>query len=134
MVADPNRSVATSYGDSIYQIEPYGGFGLETMRTPLAGTVWLDRFGMVHTTEPAKPLPRVAPRRPGTKAIGAAASRRVSQTPAPLPTGSLRWTGSSAVVLYSPSLRYQSYGGGYGRGPYGNVDCGIMYKGMSLGY
>ena len=37
------------------------------------------------------------------------------------------------VVLYSPALRYQNYGGGYGRGPYGSIDCGMMYKGMSLG-
>jgi hypothetical protein len=134
MVARTSGSVATDYANSIYQIEPYGGFGLETMQTPFAGTVWLDRFGMVRATEPAQPMPRLAARGPGTKATSPAARRQVSRTGARLPSGSLHWPGSSGVVLYSPGLRYQSYGGGYGRGPYGNIDCGIMYKGMSLGY
>jgi hypothetical protein len=129
-----NGFVTTGYGDSIYANEPYGGFGMETIQVPLAGTFWVDRFGMVHATEPAQPLPRVAARRPGTKTTGTAASRRVWKTGARLPAGSLEWSGSSGVVLYSPWLRYQSYGSGYGRGPYGNTDCGIMYKGMWLGY
>jgi hypothetical protein len=51
-----------------------------------------------------------------------------------LPTGSLNWPGASRVLLYSPALRYENYGGGYGRGPYGTIDCGMMYHGMSLGY
>jgi hypothetical protein len=133
-VAVPNGFVTTVHGDSVYAVEPYGGFGMETIQVPFAGTFWLDRFGMVHATEPAQPLPSVAARRPGTKTTGTAASRRVSKSGARLPTGSLEWSGSSGVVLYAPWLRYQSYGSGYGRGPYGSTDCGIMYKGMWLGY
>ena len=108
---------------------------METIQAPLAGTFWLDRFGMVHATEPAQPLPRVAratPRNQNDRQRRRAAGFR--RPGARLPTGSLQWPGSSGVVLYSPWLRYQSYGSGYGRGPYGNADCGIMYKGMWLGY
>ena len=50
------------------------------------------------------------------------------------PTWSLDWAGASGVLLYSPELRYQNYGGPYGNGPYGSIDCGMMYKGMWLGY
>ena len=133
-VVDRNGSVRTRYGDSVYQSEPYGGFGLESVQTPFAGSVWVDQFGFLHFTAPAQPSPRVSAVRPRPKATGSAASRRVSPTKNRLPTGSLYWPGSSGVILYSPGLRYQSYGGGYGLGPYGSIDCGIMYKGMSLGY
>ena len=56
-------------------------------------------------------------------------SRAAAQSQYPLPTGSLDWPAANGVILYSPALRYQTYGDGYGRGPYGSVDCGIMYKG-----
>ena len=133
-VADARVSVATIYNKYIYAIEPNGGFGLETIQIPFAGAFWLDQFGLVHAIEPAQPLPRIAARRSAPKSIVAPASHRVSKTGARLPTGSLAWPGASGVVLYSPWLRYQSYGSGYGRGPYGNADCGIMYKGMWLGH
>jgi hypothetical protein len=129
-----NASARIAYRDSVRPIEPYGGFGLEAMRTPISDRIWVDRFGMVHATEPAGPVPVLTRRRPRTKVSGAAAGRPVSQTGSRLPTGSLDWPGSSGVILYSPGLRYLSYGGGYGFGPYGSVDCGIMYKGMWLGY
>jgi hypothetical protein len=132
-VDDAYATVTTGYSYFIYA-EPYGGFGMETIQVPLVGTFWLDRFGMSHATQSAQPLPRVAARRPVAKTTGTAANRRISKSGARLPTGSLQWPGASGVVLYSPWLRYQSYGSGYGRGPYGNEDCGIMYKGMWLGY
>jgi hypothetical protein len=51
-----------------------------------------------------------------------------------LPTGSLYWSGANSGILYSPAMRYQTYGGGYARSPYGAVDHSIMYKGWELGY
>ena len=50
--------------DRLDHIEPYGGFGLETMQTPIAGTVVLDRFGLVHGTPRAQPSARVTVPRP----------------------------------------------------------------------
>src|SRR6516225_9260474 len=79
-MADPKGPVTTRYGDSIYQSEPYGGFGLETIQTPFAGTIWLDRFGMVHATEPVQPSPRAEARRSRGRATAPAARRRVSQS------------------------------------------------------
>jgi hypothetical protein len=89
---------------------------------------------MVHTTEPAQPPAAVTPRRRAAKLDISQTSRRSSKTANSLPTGSLSWPGSNNVILYSPGLRKQGYGGGYGLGPYGSIDCGIMYKGMWLGY
>jgi hypothetical protein len=60
-VGVPDGVVTTAYGESIYAIEPYGGFGMETIQTPFVGAFWLDRFGMIHATEPAELLlPAVA--------------------------------------------------------------------------
>jgi hypothetical protein len=157
MVGDPLQNGPNPYADYIDQIEPNGGFGLDTMQAPVAGAFWLDRFGLLQGPVPveqapmqpiptvatrrartkpasAQPSPGVAPRRARTKPANRAASRRVSQPAYSLPTGSLAWPAARDVVLYSPELRYQSYGGGYGRGPYGALDCGMMYKGMQLGY
>jgi hypothetical protein len=133
-VVDRNGSSRTTYGEFVYPIEPNGAFGLEAMRTPISGRLWVDRFGMVHRTDPAGSEPVLAPRRVRTKGNGALGGRRVSKTGSRLPTGSLEWPATGGLLLYSPGLRYQSYGGGYGFGPYGSVDCGIMYKGMWLGY
>jgi hypothetical protein len=132
-VADPYGWDAAVYGVSPYRIEPYGGFGLETMQTPFMGTVVLDRFGLVHGTPLAQPSRGEKEPRPRGKTSAAVPSGRAARVGFQLPTGSLNWAGASRVVLYSPALRYQNYGGGYGRGPYGTIDCGIMYKGWSLG-
>jgi len=157
VVGDPLQSGTSPYADYIYQIESYGGFGLDTMQAPVAGAFWLDRFGLLQGPVPVQPVsvqaipsvaprrartkplpvqptPRVTPRRARTRPANSAASGRVSPARYSLPTGSLAWPAERDVVLYSPELRYQSYGGGYGRGPYGAVDCGMMYKGMQLGY
>jgi hypothetical protein len=129
-----NGSAITNSRESVAPIQPYGGFGLENMRTPIAGREWVDRFGMVHTAEPAPLSTVLAPHRVAKKVSSSPVNRKVSRTPSLLTTGSLNWPASSELILYSPEFRYRSYGGGYGYGPYGSVDCGIMYKGMSLGY
>lgn len=65
-------------------------------------------------------------------------SRGYSQPPAPyatpLPQGQIYWPGSYMAPNYVPFSRYQSYGSGYGRGPYGSGFYGGYYKGFSLGY
>jgi hypothetical protein len=136
-VVDPYRMEASIYGDVFFQLEPYGGFGLESVQAPMAGSVAMDRFGMLHGTSRVASGPRVAAARSPSKpsrASGYSGGSRVSRTQYSLPTGSLSWPGASRVILYTPAMRYQTYGGGYARGPYGSVDCGILYKGMSLGY
>ena len=66
------------------------------------------------------------------------ATRTYSQPPAPyatqLPQGQLYWPGSYMTPNYVPLNRYQSYGSGYGRGPYGSDFYGGYYKGFLLGY
>ncbi len=64
-------------------------------------------------------------------------SRGYSQAPAPyatqLPQGQLYWPGSYMTPNYVPFSRYQSYGSGYARGPYGSNFYGGYYKGFLLG-
>jgi hypothetical protein len=134
MAAGRHGLDASAYADSPYQIEPYGGFGLETMQTPFVGTVVLDRFGIVRGIPPAQPARRASGPRQRGKASAALPRNRTAPATYRLPAGSLNWAGTSRMVLYSPALRYQNYGGGYGRGPYGSIDCGMMYKGMSLAH
>ncbi|MBV8129683.1 MAG: hypothetical protein JO114_18700 [Planctomycetaceae bacterium] len=66
------------------------------------------------------------------------ATRTYSQAPAPyatqLPQGQLYWPDSYLTPNYVPLNRYQSYGSGYGRGPYGSNFYGGYYKGFLLGY
>jgi hypothetical protein len=111
---------------------PYGGFGHGYVQAPLAGSVLVDRFGGMYTIAP-----------PVSPQVGQAARpdsqpSRVRSRKAPprpryaLPTGSLYWPGAGAVVMYSPELRYQTYGGGYVRSPYGTLDCGNMWKGWTM--
>ena len=66
------------------------------------------------------------------------ATRTYSQAPAPyatqLPQGQLYWPGSYMTPNYTPLIRYQSYGSGYGRGPYGSNFYEGYYKGFLMGY
>jgi hypothetical protein len=133
--ADPYGFLATDPGAFLDSLEPFGAFGFETMQTPFSGSVVMDRFGMVHGTVYARPAASPPqPPRSRAKTGRTAASGRITRARHPLPTGSLNWPGANGVVLYSPAYRYQNYGGGYGRGPYGSIDCGMMFKGMALGY
>lgn len=63
-------------------------------------------------------------------------SRGYSQGPAPyatqLPVGQLYWPGSYVAPNYTPFSRYQNYGSGYGRGPYGSNFYGGYYHGYLL--
>jgi hypothetical protein len=125
---------AFANGNPLNQIEPYGGFGLETMQTPVLGTVFVDRFGMLHETSFARPAPPVTSPRPRAKTNRYAPGGRLARARHQLPTGSLDWAGATGSLLYAPGLRYGNYAGPYGNGPYGSIDCGMMYKGMWLGY
>ena len=39
---------------SLHRTALYGGFGLETMQIPFAGTAVVDRFGLVHRVSPGE--------------------------------------------------------------------------------
>jgi len=132
--ADPYRMEESTYGEHLDQLGPHGGFGLETAQAPRAGGVWMDRFGILHQTPVLAPAPAYTAARAGARPSRSGTSGRTARSQYQLPTGSLNWPGASEVILYSPAMRYQTYGGGYGWGPYGSVDCGIMFRGMSLGY
>jgi hypothetical protein len=134
MADHPYGADASPYGMSPDRLEPYGGFGLETTQIPMAGVVVIDRFGLAHGNPRALLSEPVPVRQPRAKATRSVPGRRAGRLGYQLPTGSLDWAGASGVIVYSPVMRYENYGGGYGRGPYGSVDCGMMYHGMSLGY
>ncbi len=84
---------------SLDRIEPYGGFGLETMQTPFVGTVMMDRFGLVHRVSLPEPSTgRVAQHsRDRRRAVRCRAGGRAA-TAHQLPTGSLDWAGASGVL------------------------------------
>jgi hypothetical protein len=134
MAGDPYGPYASPYGGSTVQIEPHGGFGLELIQAPMPGTVMLDRFGIVYGVPDRESFVRVTAPLPRARSSRSGPAKRTARIGNQLPTGSLDWAGASGVMLYSPAFRYQNYGGGYGRGPYGTMDCGMMYHGMSLGY
>jgi hypothetical protein len=128
-VADPYTMEESTYGEHLSQMPP-GGFGLETLQLPRAGSFWMDRFGMIHRMPVVTTAPGVSAARPSRSGTNGRVVRMQYQ----LPTGSLYWPGAGEVILYSPAMRYQTYGGGYGRGPYGSLDSGIMFRGMALDY
>ncbi len=119
-----------------------GGFGLGYAQPVREGSLVMDRFGMFYMA----PAARTASPPDTTAAVSAPVRRRrgaPSRTEAKrvqaqpryqMPTGSLFWSGANSGILYSPGMRYQTYGGGYARSPYGAVDHSIMYKGWELGY
>ena len=116
-------------GASFSGPQPYGGFGMQYTQVPMAGSVMMDRFGMMYTTPMiSSPAPALLaqPQAPTVRA------RSRKAAPAPryaLPTGHLYWPGASAAALYSPALRQQNYGGGYARSPYGSIYYGGMWHG-----
>jgi hypothetical protein len=117
------------YGGSSYGAPAYGGFGLGYMQAPVAGTVMMDRFGMFYATPLVTSAPQGVVSQPQAPT---ARTRSRKAPPAPryaLPTGSLYWPGASGVILYSPALRQQNYGGGYARSPYGSIEYGGWWKG-----
>jgi len=132
-MADPDWIEDYGYVGYSYGYQTYGGFGLGYSEAVPAGSLIMDRFGMVHgfsgvATAPASRAPRVR-----TRNAHAGSSRAAAQAQYQLPTGTLYWPAANGVILYSPAMRYRAYGNGYGRGPYGSRDCGTMYKGWPLG-
>ena len=115
-----------------------GGQYLETFPT-FAGTI--DSTG-AYAVQPG--VPYATQTRPATRVQGRniratrTYSRGYRQAPAPyatqLPQGQLYWPGSYLAPNYVPFNRYQNYGSGYGRGPYGSSFYGGYYKGFLLGY
>jgi hypothetical protein len=109
-----------------------GGFGLGYSPMVRAGGFVEDRFGIMQPTVAtsaalSERTSRVDPSRVRRKTV-----RNGPRPSIALPTGSLYWPAASGVSLYSPQARFRSYGAGYGAGPYGSADHGIMYKGWSL--
>jgi hypothetical protein len=122
------------YGAVASEYRPFGGFGLEYSQVPRAGAVMLDRAGMPYRApivaqSPASSVPpaRLAQTRDRS-------SRSSAQPVYQLTTGSLYWPAGSGAIPYSPAMRYQSYGYGYGTGPAGGIDSGIMWMGWPLSY
>jgi hypothetical protein len=109
-----------------------GGVGLGYSQSVRAGGVVMDRFGMPHAAP--SPGARVSARAPRARARAPQARAGSARPRYQLPTGSLYWPDAGGVMLYSPLERHRSYGDGYGNGPYGSADHGIMYKGWSLDY
>jgi len=131
----------SAYDGYFYSSLPSGGFGLEYTQPVGEGSLVMDRFGMfymapaVRTAAPSNTTAAVsAPMRRRGVQSRTEAKRVQAQPRYQMPTGSLYWSGANSGILYSPAMRYQSYGGGYARSPYGAVDHSIMYKGWDLGY
>src|SRR5262245_57579660 len=79
-VVNRNGSGTDPYRGVTDQREPYGGFGLEPMRTPNTGRLWVDRFGTVRATQPAPAPLALTPRRPSASALTSQSVRRSSKT------------------------------------------------------
>jgi hypothetical protein len=134
---------AYDYGVYSYDEMPSGAFGLNYVQVVPSGRLMIDRFGMVYQAPMVGGESAVSLARPNVRARGearsmparrraAARTPRRAQTIYPLPTGSLDWPAGQGVLLYSPALRYQSYGGGAARSPHGTIEYGSMYKGWLL--
>jgi hypothetical protein len=125
-----------------YGYEPYGGFGVQYSQPLRDGQLLTDRFGMVYMVSAPRTAPQVEPAPlsasvPGSPRVRRSRSDKSAAQAQPryhMPTGSLAWPGGNGGILYSPAMRYQSYGGGYAASPYGTIDHSIMYKGWALGY
>jgi hypothetical protein len=131
-MADPYGMEDYGYGEYFHGYQTYGGIGLGSGQAVPAGGLIMDRFGMLHAIPSVVPAPTARAPRPRAAQARTGSSRAVAKSRYQLPTGSLYWPAASGVMLYSPFERYQSYGDGYGRGPYGSVDHGIMYKGWPV--
>lgn len=137
---DDSGFVPSATGISSFGTLPNGGFGVEYTQPVVAGSWIMDQYGMVYaapTVDPTPPPVDAKPAtaaRPATRTSGSAVNRTKAKPRYQLPTGSLGWSGANGVVLYSPAVRYESYGSAYGRGPYGVVNYGYMSRGWPLGY
>jgi hypothetical protein len=132
---DPTASGVSNYGSM-----PNGSFGIEYAQQVQAGSLVMDQYGLVYRVPTVELAPRAADAKPATAArpaprmSGSTAKRAKAKPRYELPTGSLRSSGANGVVLYSPGARYETYGSGYGRGPYGVVNYGNMWWGWPTGH
>ena len=128
---DPTGSGISNYGTL-----PNGSFGFGYTQLIPAGSLVVDQYYMVHAAPTVAPEPRAVAAQPAPiTRVSRSTSNRTRATPLyQLPTGSLSWYGANGVILYSPAARSGAYGAGYGRGPYGVVNYGYMYKGWPMGY
>jgi hypothetical protein len=137
---DDGAFVPATNGISNYGSMPNGGFGVGYTQPVTAGSWIMDQYGMVYPAPTIEPAPRAADAKPATAArpaprtSGSTANRTKAKPRYQLPTGSLGWSGANGVVLYSPEARYESYGSGFGRGPYGVVNYRYMSWGWPNGY
>ncbi len=135
---DAREAQSPYYGVSAYGGQSYGGFGLEYSQTVPAGGMVMDQYGLWHAVPNVESAPPVAAAQPQPRPrTSRSASRRVAANVAQpryqLPTGSLGLSGANGGILYSPGMRYQSYGSGYGW-PVGVIDNSRMWHGMPSGY
>jgi hypothetical protein len=142
--AGPYEGGPYDYPTYAYDNAPFGAFGLDYIQTVPSGSLMMDRFGMVFQAPRIATQPAPAPQRASSNTRVRARSRPARMQPrarrapvqAPgnyqLPTGSLHWSAGEGVLLYAPALRYQSYGGGAARSPYGSIDYGSMYHGWPI--
>jgi hypothetical protein len=133
---------SSMYGATFANNQPYGGFGMAYSQPLPSGSVAMDQYGLWHATPyvpyvnaaPAVPAaPAVAPERASRSASNRnLASNRASRQPRYyLPTGSLGGNGANGANLYSEQVRSQSYGNGYGYGPYGVSEYSGMWHGFA---
>jgi hypothetical protein len=127
------------YGGSAYGGQPYGGFGLEYSQAVPAGGMVMDQYGLWHAVPYVESTPSVAvapqpqPRSRTPRSASRRVAAKVAQPRYQLPSGSLGLSGANGGMLYSPGMRYQSYGSGYGW-PVGVIDNSGMWHGMPSGY
>jgi hypothetical protein len=125
-----NGAMGLDYGVSSYGAQPYGGFGLQYSQALPAGGIVEDQYGVFHVipyVASAAPIAAVQPQ-PSARTSRSGYRRAVVQPRYQLPTGSLGSSAANGGILYSPEMRYQSYGSGYGVGPYGVIDHRMMWK------
>ncbi len=119
-------------GPAEYRLnQSYGGFGFEYAQPFANGAAVMDQYGMWHSVPyVASAPPVVVPARPvvSTRTSRTSSRRAVAQPRYQLTTGSLGWTGADGAILYSPVTR-DSYGYGYGHGPYGTSAYQNGWKG-----
>ena len=123
-------AMSPSYGVSSYGAMPYGGFGLQYSQALPAGGMVVDQYGQLHVipyVASAAPVAVTQPQ-PPARTSRSGARRVLVQPRYQLTTGSLGSSGTNGGILYSPGVRYQSYGSGYGVGPYGVIDHRMMWK------
>jgi hypothetical protein len=123
-----------NFGVSVYEGQPYGGFGLGYSQTVPAGGMVMDQYGLWHAVPYFEPAPPVAaaspqPRSRTTRSVSRRLGPKVAQPRYQLPTGTLGMSGANGGILYAPGTRYQSYGSGYGW-PMGVIDNSGMWHGM----